>query len=197
MWGQSLLVSPQSHQSSRMTIFERENFLGRCVEVCDDYPSLQAMGWCGPEVGSMHVQCGAWVSSLYYFFQFNTDKYLTLISPSLCVVLCVTSSQDTGEGSTSWSVRGTAETISTGKTGVPTARPLRSSPSVESSTKTSGSPGDTTPITLPPDEHTLHIHTLTQFFLTSVYLLLGTRTSTRHTYHHVLHEGAKHISDYD
>jgi len=52
-------LSLQSHQSSRMMIFEKENFLGRSVEVCDDYPSLQAMGWMKPEVGSMHVQCGA------------------------------------------------------------------------------------------------------------------------------------------
>ena len=42
-----------------MIIFERENFMGRSVEICDDYPSLQAMGWMMPEVGSMHVQCGA------------------------------------------------------------------------------------------------------------------------------------------
>ncbi|KAJ3614246.1 hypothetical protein NHX12_017820 [Muraenolepis orangiensis] len=34
-----------SHQSSRITIYEKENFLGRCAEMCDDYPSLQAMGW--------------------------------------------------------------------------------------------------------------------------------------------------------
>lgn len=45
--------------SSRMMIFERENFMGQSVELCDDYPSLQAMGWSMPEVGSMHVQCGA------------------------------------------------------------------------------------------------------------------------------------------
>ncbi|TMS17403.1 Beta-crystallin A3-2 [Larimichthys crocea] len=51
--------SIRSHQSSRMMIFERENFMGRSVELCDDYPSLQAMGWMWPEVGSMHVQCGA------------------------------------------------------------------------------------------------------------------------------------------
>ncbi|TSV81509.1 Beta-crystallin A3-2 [Bagarius yarrelli] len=48
-----------AHQSSRMMIYEKENFMGRCSEVCDDYPSLQAMGWCGMEVGSMHVHCGA------------------------------------------------------------------------------------------------------------------------------------------
>ncbi|KAI3351724.1 hypothetical protein L3Q82_020560 [Scortum barcoo] len=48
-----------SHQSSRMIIFEKENFMGRSVEICDDYPSLQAMGWMMPEVGSMHVQCGS------------------------------------------------------------------------------------------------------------------------------------------
>lgn len=50
---------PQSHHSSRMVIFERENFTGRSTELCDDYPSLKAMGWIVPEVGSMHVQCGA------------------------------------------------------------------------------------------------------------------------------------------
>uniref|UniRef100_A0A3Q2VCT8 Beta-crystallin A1-like n=1 Tax=Haplochromis burtoni TaxID=8153 RepID=A0A3Q2VCT8_HAPBU len=55
----------QSHQSSRMLIFEKENFLGRSVEICDDYPSLQAMGWMMPEVGSMHVQCGAFVCYQY------------------------------------------------------------------------------------------------------------------------------------
>lgn len=49
----------QSHKSSRMIIFEKENFMGRSVDICDDYPSLQAMGWMMPEVGSMHVQCGA------------------------------------------------------------------------------------------------------------------------------------------
>ncbi|KAM3867158.1 beta-crystallin A1-like [Diretmus argenteus] len=54
-----------SHQSSRMMIFEKENFMGRSVEVCDDYPSLQAMGWMMPEVGSMHVQCGAFVCYQY------------------------------------------------------------------------------------------------------------------------------------
>merc|ERR1711931_36674 len=54
-----------SHMSSRMIIFERENFMGRTVELCDDYPSLQAMGWMMPEVGSMHVQCGAFVCYQY------------------------------------------------------------------------------------------------------------------------------------
>ncbi|XP_036373277.1 beta-crystallin A1-like [Megalops cyprinoides] len=54
-----------SHPSSRMMIYEKENFMGRCAELCDDYPSLQAMGWCNNEVGSMHVQCGAWVCYQY------------------------------------------------------------------------------------------------------------------------------------
>lgn len=53
------IIVTQSHQSSRMIIYEKENFMGRSVEVCDDYPSLRAMGWMWPEVGSMHVQCGA------------------------------------------------------------------------------------------------------------------------------------------
>ncbi|NP_001017738.2 crystallin, beta A1, like 1 [Danio rerio] len=63
-----------SHQSSRMTIFERENFLGRNAELCDDYPSLQAMGWCRPEVGSMHVQCGAFVC--YEFPGYKGRQYI-------------------------------------------------------------------------------------------------------------------------
>ncbi|KAG7269410.1 hypothetical protein CRUP_015448 [Coryphaenoides rupestris] len=34
-------------------------------ELCNDYPSLQAMGWFCNEVGSMHVQCGAFVCYQY------------------------------------------------------------------------------------------------------------------------------------
>ncbi|CAL8388857.1 unnamed protein product [Arctogadus glacialis] len=63
-----------SHQSSRMTIYETENFLGRSVEMCDDYPSLQAMGWMKPEVGSMHVQCGAFVC--YQFPGYRGQQYI-------------------------------------------------------------------------------------------------------------------------
>lgn len=56
-----LLFSPslQNHRECRMTIYERENFLGRKGELSDDYPSLQAMGWCNNEVGSLKVQSGA------------------------------------------------------------------------------------------------------------------------------------------
>uniref|UniRef100_A0AAZ3P9G1 Beta/gamma crystallin 'Greek key' domain-containing protein n=2 Tax=Oncorhynchus TaxID=8016 RepID=A0AAZ3P9G1_ONCTS len=96
-----------SHQSSRMQIFEKENFMGRSAELCDDYPSLRAMGWCMPEVGSMHIQCGAFVC-----YQFPA----------------------TGASSTSWSVRDTVEITNTGRTGAPTARPPRSSLSAVSST---------------------------------------------------------------
>ncbi len=49
----------QNHRECRMTIYERENFLGRKGELSDDYPSLQAMGWCNNEVGSLRVQSGA------------------------------------------------------------------------------------------------------------------------------------------
>lgn len=67
-----MFLSPiQSHQSSRMIIFEKENFMGRSVEICDDYPSLQAMGWLMPEVGSMHVQCGAWVTMNFSVMRFD------------------------------------------------------------------------------------------------------------------------------
>lgn len=54
-----LFPSLQNHRECRMTIFERENFLGRKGELSDDYPSLQAMGWCNNEVGSLKVQSGA------------------------------------------------------------------------------------------------------------------------------------------
>ncbi|XP_038843089.1 beta-crystallin A1-like [Salvelinus namaycush] len=63
-----------SHQSSRMQIFETENFMGRSAELCDDYPSLRAMGWCMPEVGSMHVQCGAFVC--YQFPGYRGQQYI-------------------------------------------------------------------------------------------------------------------------
>uniref|UniRef100_A0A4W6EI14 Beta/gamma crystallin 'Greek key' domain-containing protein n=1 Tax=Lates calcarifer TaxID=8187 RepID=A0A4W6EI14_LATCA len=46
-----------SHQSSHMMIFERENFMGRCTNLCDDYPSLQAMGWSMPEVAPCTFVC--------------------------------------------------------------------------------------------------------------------------------------------
>ncbi|KAK7166002.1 hypothetical protein R3I93_005938 [Phoxinus phoxinus] len=58
-------ICSAAHQSSRMVIYEKDNFLGRSVELCDDYPSLQAMGWCEKQVGSMHVQCGAFVCCEY------------------------------------------------------------------------------------------------------------------------------------
>ncbi|GCB63328.1 hypothetical protein scyTo_0000140 [Scyliorhinus torazame] len=53
------------HKESKIVIFEKENFIGRQWEMCDDYPSLQAMGWCNNEVGSMKIQAGAWVCYQY------------------------------------------------------------------------------------------------------------------------------------
>ncbi|XP_051032383.1 beta-crystallin A4 [Phodopus roborovskii] len=58
-------VACANHRDSRLTIFEQENFLGRKGELNDDYPSLQAMGWDSTEVGSFHVQSGAWVCSQF------------------------------------------------------------------------------------------------------------------------------------
>lgn len=49
----------QNHKESKITIFEKGNFIGRQWEICDDYPSLQAMGWFNNEVGSMKIPCGA------------------------------------------------------------------------------------------------------------------------------------------
>ncbi|MBN3306824.1 CRBA4 protein, partial [Amia calva] len=71
-WGMSMLDSRGSslcwrgnHRECRMSIYERENFLGRKGELSDDYPSLPAMGWCNNEVGSFRVQAGAWVCYQY------------------------------------------------------------------------------------------------------------------------------------
>uniref|UniRef100_A0A4W4G7P8 Crystallin, beta A1, like 1 n=1 Tax=Electrophorus electricus TaxID=8005 RepID=A0A4W4G7P8_ELEEL len=41
------------HQNSRIMIFECENSLGHSAKLCEDYPSLQAMGWGGTEVVCM------------------------------------------------------------------------------------------------------------------------------------------------
>ena len=49
----------QNHKESKITVFEKDNFIGRQWEIGDDYPSLQAMGWANNEVGSMKIQCGA------------------------------------------------------------------------------------------------------------------------------------------
>ncbi|KFV47616.1 Beta-crystallin A3, partial [Gavia stellata] len=44
-----LLFPPQNHKESKITIFEKDNFIGRQWEISDDYPSLQAMGWANNE----------------------------------------------------------------------------------------------------------------------------------------------------
>ncbi|KAM9438183.1 beta-crystallin A4-like isoform 1-T1 [Salvelinus alpinus] len=58
-------IACANHRECRMTIYERENFLGRKGELSDDYPSLQAMGWCNNEVGSLKIQSGAFVCYQY------------------------------------------------------------------------------------------------------------------------------------
>ncbi|KAM8991731.1 beta-crystallin A3, partial [Ara ararauna] len=58
-------VCSANHKESRITIFEKDNFIGRQWEIADDYPSLQAMGWANNEVGSMKIACGAWVCYQY------------------------------------------------------------------------------------------------------------------------------------
>nr|XP_035156782.1 beta-crystallin A3 isoform X1 [Callithrix jacchus] len=58
-------ICSANHKESKMTIFEKENFIGRQWEISDDYPSLQAMGWFNNQVGSMKIQSGAWVCYQY------------------------------------------------------------------------------------------------------------------------------------
>ncbi|KAK1882828.1 Beta-crystallin A3-1 [Dissostichus eleginoides] len=63
-----------NHKESRMTIFEKENMSGRQFELCDDYPSLQAMGWMNNEVQSMQIQGGAFVC--YQFPGYRGYQYI-------------------------------------------------------------------------------------------------------------------------
>lgn len=86
----------QNHRECRMTIYERENFLGRKGELSDDYPSLQAMGWCNNEVGSLRIQSGAWVSSaatraspFLPFFHFKNNPGLNFTTTIFCNISSV------------------------------------------------------------------------------------------------------------
>ncbi|NXA35395.1 CRBA1 protein, partial [Eudromia elegans] len=58
-------ICSANHKESKITVFEKDNFIGRQWELSDDYPSLQAMGWANNEVGSMRIQCGAWACYQY------------------------------------------------------------------------------------------------------------------------------------
>ncbi|XP_072900711.1 beta-crystallin A2-like [Hemitrygon akajei] len=69
-----------SHSDSKISLYENENFQGRKFELCDDYPSLQAMGWCNKEVASLKVHSGAWVGYQYpgyrgYQYIFERDRH--------------------------------------------------------------------------------------------------------------------------
>lgn len=54
-----VLFHLQNHSDSKITLYECEDMMGRKFEMCDDYPSLQGMGWCSKEVPSMKVNSGA------------------------------------------------------------------------------------------------------------------------------------------
>ncbi|CAB1332542.1 unnamed protein product [Coregonus sp. 'balchen'] len=74
-------IACANHRECRMTIYERENFLGRKGELSDDYPSLQAMGWCNNEVGSLKIQSGAFVCYQYpgyrgYQYIMECDRHM-------------------------------------------------------------------------------------------------------------------------
>uniref|UniRef100_A0A3Q3W9A5 Beta-crystallin A4 n=1 Tax=Mola mola TaxID=94237 RepID=A0A3Q3W9A5_MOLML len=72
-------IACANHRECRMTIFERENFLGRKGELSDDYPSLQAMGWCNNEVVSS-------TSSTFFkiYFTFQKQSCLRLSRQFVC-----------------------------------------------------------------------------------------------------------------
>lgn len=166
--------SLQNHRECRMTIFERENFLGRKGELSDDYPSLQAMGWCNNEVGSLKIHSGAWVTPISRrtnvsnpdtFFNFlfkpffwpdfhNRNLLQQLLTTSFplrdfSTDLCATSILVIVDTSISWSVIVTVGSSSTSGSLVLTARPLRSSPSAVFSSNL--------PQTLSPSHVTFHL----------------------------------------
>uniref|UniRef100_A0A671LX54 Beta-crystallin A2 n=1 Tax=Sinocyclocheilus anshuiensis TaxID=1608454 RepID=A0A671LX54_9TELE len=63
-----------NHSDSKITLYECEDMMGRKFEMCDDYPSLQAMGWCSKEVPSIKVNSGAWVG--YQFPGYRGYQYI-------------------------------------------------------------------------------------------------------------------------
>ncbi|XP_063068892.1 beta-crystallin A2a [Engraulis encrasicolus] len=63
-----------NHSDSKITLYECNNFMGGKFELCDDYPSLQSMGWCSKEVPSMKVNSGAWVA--YQFPGYRGYQYI-------------------------------------------------------------------------------------------------------------------------
>ncbi|XP_004086982.2 beta-crystallin A2 isoform X1 [Oryzias latipes] len=63
-----------NHSDSKVTLYECEDFQGRKFELCDDYPSLQAMGWCSKEVPSIKINSGAWVA--YQFPGYRGYQYI-------------------------------------------------------------------------------------------------------------------------
>uniref|UniRef100_A0A8C1CLB1 Beta-crystallin A2 n=1 Tax=Cyprinus carpio carpio TaxID=630221 RepID=A0A8C1CLB1_CYPCA len=69
-----------NHSDSKITLYECEDFMGRKFEMCEDYPSLQAMGWCSKEVPSIKVNSGAWVGYQFpgyrgYQYIFERDRH--------------------------------------------------------------------------------------------------------------------------
>ncbi|KTG36465.1 hypothetical protein cypCar_00002488 [Cyprinus carpio] len=63
-----------NHSDSKITLYECEDMMGRKFEMCDDYPSLQGMGWCSKEVPSIKVNSGAWVG--YQFPGYRGYQYI-------------------------------------------------------------------------------------------------------------------------
>ncbi|KAK1789116.1 hypothetical protein P4O66_015063, partial [Electrophorus voltai] len=63
-----------NHSDSKVTLYESEDFQGHKFEICNDYPSLPAMGWCSKEVPSIKINSGAWVA--YQFPGYRGYQYI-------------------------------------------------------------------------------------------------------------------------
>ncbi|XP_078714087.1 beta-crystallin A2-like isoform X1 [Lampetra fluviatilis] len=73
-------IKSAAHGESKVVLFEGENLQGRKTELCDDCPSMQAMGWSTREIQSVKVNSGAWVAYQYpgyrgYQFVLERDRH--------------------------------------------------------------------------------------------------------------------------
>ncbi|CAJ0932410.1 unnamed protein product [Ranitomeya imitator] len=85
-------VKCANHSDSKVTLYEGENFQGRKFELCDDYPSLQAMGWCSKEVASIKVSSGGWVGYQFpgyrgYQYVLERDRHNGRTQVLICIFL--------------------------------------------------------------------------------------------------------------
>eukprot|EP00066_Takifugu_rubripes_P019617 XP_011608883.1 PREDICTED: beta-crystallin A3-2-like isoform X2 [Takifugu rubripes] len=171
----------------KVTVFEQEHFQGKCLEFTSECCNIQECGL--DNIRSIRVESGAWVGFEHHDFQGQQfilergeyphwDAYSGSLSyhverlMSLRPVYCASHKSSRMIIFEKENFMGhTAETTSTGRTGAPTARPLRSSPSDASSTE-SGNVLETDTAAPGPLLYFLLPTILSSFFLSALPFLL-------------------------